>query len=81
MVEMTEPRETHVLSRGNYLASQQPVSPRTPTALHPLDPNLPANRLGLARWLVCEDNPLVARVTVNRWWAEVFVQATISPSN
>jgi hypothetical protein len=78
MVEMDEPRKTRVLSRGNYLAPQQPVLPRTPTALHPLDPKLPANRLGLARWLVGKDNPLVARVTVNRWWAELFGRGIVA---
>jgi hypothetical protein len=78
MVEMDEPRQSHVLRRGNYLAPQQPVSPRTPAALHPLDAALPKNRLGLARWLVCEDNPLVARVTVNRWWAELFGRGIVT---
>jgi hypothetical protein len=72
MVEMDTPRTTHVLERGNYLSPKQQVTPRPPLALHPLDPQLPANRLGLARWLVSRDNPLAARVVVNRWWAELF---------
>lgn len=72
MVELDQPRETFVLKRGNYLAPGTPVSSRTPRSLHAMAPGQPANRLGLARWLVSRDNPLVARVTVNRWWAELF---------
>jgi hypothetical protein len=49
------------------------VQPATPKALHPFNSSYgPANRLGLARWLVSRENPLVARVTVNRWWSEIF---------
>ncbi|TWU06355.1 PSD1 and planctomycete cytochrome C domain-containing protein [Stieleria varia] len=72
MVEEPEPRETFVMLRGDYLSPGDPVSPGTPASLHPLDDDMPANRLGLARWLVDRDNPLLARVTVNRLWAQVF---------
>ncbi|MCB1092168.1 MAG: DUF1549 domain-containing protein, partial [Verrucomicrobiae bacterium] len=72
MVEMDESRETHVMTRGNYLAPAEKVGARTPAALHPLDPALPKNRLGFAKWLMDRENPLVARVTVNRWWNEIF---------
>jgi hypothetical protein len=72
MVEMPESRETHIMTRGNYLSPAEKVVPGTPETLHPLDPALPANRLGLAKWLVDPKNPLVARVTVNRWWAGLF---------
>ena len=47
------------------------MEPGTPEHLHPL-PAGPANRITLANWLVAPNNPLVARVTVNRWWAELF---------
>ena len=72
MVEMEEARDTHIMARGNYLSPEEKVSPGTPSILPPIDPSLPKNRLGFARWLVDEENPLVARVTVNRWWARIF---------
>ncbi len=72
MVELEEPRETRVMIRGDYLNPGNPVTPATPATLHPLDPEEPRNRLGLARWLVDQENPLLARVTVNRWWAELW---------
>jgi len=78
MVEMDQPRTTHMLKRGNYLTPGEEVSAGTPAMLHPLDPNLPKNRLGFAQWLVSPDNPLTARVTVNRWWAELFGQGIVT---
>lgn len=78
MSELPAPRATHILKRGNFLDPGEPVSPGTPAALHPLDPALPPNRLGLARWLVSSENPLVARVVVNRWWAEFFGRGLVA---
>ncbi|KAA5547339.1 DUF1553 domain-containing protein [Roseiconus nitratireducens] len=78
MVEQPESRETFVMRRGDYLSPGEPVSPGTPSALHPADADLPPNRLGLARWLVDPDNPLLARVTVNRFWAEVFGRGIVA---
>ncbi len=72
MVEMEEPRETHIMDRGHYLSPKEKVEPGTPARLHLLDPALPKNRLGFAKWLMDRENPLVARVTVNRWWARLF---------
>ncbi len=73
MQELSTPRETFILDRGNFLTPGAAVAPRTPEALHPFRTDRPQpNRLDLARWLVDRENPLVARVTVNRWWAELF---------
>jgi hypothetical protein len=72
MVELDEPRTTRVMERGNYLSPADEVSPDTPGHLPAFSAQLPRNRLGLARWLVDRDNPLTARVHVNRLWAEIF---------
>ena len=62
----------HILFRGMYDQPKDPVSPATPAVLPPMPDSLPRNRLGLARWLMHDSNPLTARVTVNRFWQEVF---------
>jgi hypothetical protein len=72
MEEMKEPRPTHLLMRGAYDKPGETVTAATPAVLPPLREGQPANRLGLARWLVDERNPLTARVTVNRVWQSVF---------
>jgi hypothetical protein len=71
MRELDTPRASHVFLRGNYLDVGESVEPGVPAVLHSL-PGGPLNRLTLGRWLVSRDNPLAARVTVNRWWAEFF---------
>jgi mono/diheme cytochrome c family protein len=68
----------HVLYRGMYDQPREKVIADTPSALPPMDPALSHNRLGLARWLVDERNPLTARVTVNRFWQEVFGAGMVS---
>ena len=72
MEEMEDPRETAVLDRGDYRNRGEKVPPGVPSALPPLPPDVPANRLGLAKWLVRPDHPLTARVTVNRYWQMYF---------
>jgi hypothetical protein len=72
MQEMPQAPEAYVLFRGEYDKRRDKVGPGTPKALHPMPPDLPRNRLGFAQWLLREDNPLTARVTVNRYWQEVF---------
>ncbi|MEZ6112972.1 MAG: DUF1553 domain-containing protein [Pirellulaceae bacterium] len=65
-------RKTHVQFRGSYLDLGPEVSEGVPTAFHDLPDGVPANRLALARWLVDRDNPLTARVMVNRFWEQIF---------
>ncbi|MDA0919372.1 MAG: DUF1553 domain-containing protein [Planctomycetota bacterium] len=72
MREMETPRETHVLLRGQYDRPGERVEFGVPAALPPLTEETPPNRLGLARWLVSRENPLTARVTVNRFWRDIF---------
>jgi uncharacterized protein DUF1553 len=77
MQELSEPRSTHIFRRGDFLQPLAEVQPRTPGFLHaPLDG--PASRLTLARWLASPENPLIGRVTVNRWWAELFGRGIVS---
>jgi hypothetical protein len=61
-----------ILQRGQYDAPREVVPAGVPAALGALPPGTPANRLGLARWLVSPDNPLTARVFVNRLWEQFF---------
>jgi hypothetical protein len=74
--ELAKPRPSAVFIRGDYRSPGEPVTPGTPSVLHPHPPGS-GNRLTLARWLVDPSNPLVARVTVNRWWAEIFGQGIV----
>jgi hypothetical protein len=62
----------HVLDRGEYDKPKEKVTADTPAALPPFPEHLPRNRLGLAQWLLLPEHPLTARVTVNRFWQEVF---------
>ena len=70
--EDPSPPVTHILLRGNVRTPGEEVQPGVLSALHPLPKDAPPNRLGLARWLTSPENPLTARVVVNRWWMEMF---------
>jgi hypothetical protein len=72
MQEKPEQPMAYVLFRGEYDKRRDPVKPDTPHALPPMPPDLPRNRLGFAEWLLRPEQPLTARVTVNRYWQEVF---------
>ena len=72
MVEMKKPRETYVLVRGDYRNQTENVTPGVPSILPPFPKDVPANRLGLAKWLVDLSHPLTARVAVNRYWQMCF---------
>jgi len=65
-------RKTFVQLRGNWQALGDQVDEGVPTHLARWDEAYPKNRLGLARWIVSRDNPLTARVTMNRLWESVF---------
>ncbi|MFN0170406.1 MAG: PSD1 and planctomycete cytochrome C domain-containing protein, partial [Bryobacteraceae bacterium] len=67
-----EVRKTHIAIRGDWRDHGIEVQPATPAFLHPAPPGAPATRLTLARWLISRENPLTARVTVNRFWNELF---------
>ena len=72
MQERTEPAIAFILFRGEYDKRRDQVSPGTPAALPPMPADLPRNRLGLAQWLLRPEHPLTTRVTVNRFWQELF---------
>jgi hypothetical protein len=72
MEEMSTPRDAFVLLRGEYDKKGAKVSRGVPAAFPPLPKDAPNNRLGFAQWLVAKENPLTARVAVNRHWQMLF---------
>ena len=72
MNERESPAEAYLLFRGEYDQRRDKLAPATPKIFPPLPAGAPANRLGLADWLLRPDHPLTARVTVNRYWQELF---------
>ncbi len=72
MQDMPSPRDTFVLIRGEYNKKGEKVQAGVPAFLPPLPQSAPANRLGLAQWLVDSAHPLTARVAVNRYWQLFF---------
>jgi len=76
--ELPKPRVTKLLHRGEYDQPQgEPLHPGVPAALGMLPKDAPANRLGLAQWLVSPEQPLVARVLVNRIWQRTFGEGIV----
>lgn len=65
-------RPTYIHHRGEFLQAREKVEPGVPKCLPPLPPQAPRNRLGLAQWLVSRQNPLTARVVMNRAWQAFF---------
>jgi hypothetical protein len=80
MQERPTPAMAYTLFRGEYDKRRDPVTPNTPASLPPFSADYPKNRLGFARWLLEPDHPLTARVTVNRFWQELFGTALVRTS-
>ena len=79
MKELPKDKErfTYVFDRGNWMVRGERVEPDVPLSLPALPEDAPRNRLGLANWLVSPENPLTARVTVNRFWEQLFGQGIV----
>jgi hypothetical protein len=75
----TEPT-AYILFRGEYDKRRDPVKAATPAVLPPMPADLPRNRLGFAQWLLRPEQPLPARVTVNRFWQELFGTGIVKTS-
>ena len=79
--EREEPRQTHLLIKGDFTRPDAPVGPGVPSVLHPLVKKGIPNRLDLARWIVSEKNPLTARVLMNRLWQQYFGVGIVQTEN
>lgn len=80
MKDMDTVRKTYILSRGNYDQHAEEVTAGTPAAVMAYPDSLPKNRLGLTKWLFHPQNPLTARVYVNRVWQEIFGRGIVKSS-
>lgn len=80
MQEKEERRPTYILERGEYNAHGEEVFPNTPESVLPMPEDLPRTRLGLAQWVTSPENPLTARVTVNRFWQNFFGRGLVATS-
>jgi uncharacterized membrane protein len=74
-------RITRVMQRGDFRNPAEEVPPNVPAVLPPMTEGGPRDRLGLAHWLVSAENPLTARVTVNRLWQEHFGRGIVETSD
>jgi hypothetical protein len=81
MRELPTPRPAYVLKRGEYDQRGARVTADTPSALPRFPADLPRNRLGLARWLTDPSHPLLARVTVNRFWQSLFGRGLVKTAD
>ncbi len=81
--ERKQPRESHVFIKGDFTRLGDVVTPGVPAMLHALkaSPGRMPNRLDLAQWIVDPENPLTARVTVNRIWQEYFGRGIVETEN
>ena len=81
MQDSVDTRQAFILNRGAYDKPTTPVKTETPAAVLSYPDDLPRNRLGLANWLTLKENPLTARVVVNRLWQQLFGNGIVSTSN
>jgi mono/diheme cytochrome c family protein len=82
MQELSQPRKTQLFIKGDFTRPAEEVAPGTPSVLPKLQPTETApNRLDLARWLVSRDQPLTARVIVNRIWQHYFGKGLVVTEN
>lgn len=79
--ERAKPRESFVFIKGDFTRPGDPVTPGTLEILNPFPPVENPNRLDLARWIVDPQNPLAARVQVNRVWQQFFGQGLVATEN
>jgi hypothetical protein len=81
MADDPDPHRTFTHPKGDIKNNAVEVEPDTPSFLPPLKKDGPVNRLALARWLFSTENPLTARVAVNRYWQDLFGQGLVSTSD
>lgn len=81
MGDLPRSRPTFILNRGAYDAPGKQVEPGTPEAVLPMDEAFPGSRLGLVKWMFGKDNPLTARVFVNRVWQMHFGQGIVKTAD
>ena len=80
MEDRKEPRQAYILERGESTQQREKVSPNIPEWIAPPNKDAPPNRLGLAKWLVSSEQPLTSRVTVNRFWQQLFGTGLVKTS-
>ncbi len=78
LAKRSQTRTTRIFKRGDWKTPGDEVTPNTPSFLHPFPQTAPRNRLGLAQWIVDKNNPLTARVIVNRMWQQYFGQGLVT---
>ena len=81
MMQRSSPRMTHRFIQGNFTRPAEVVKPGVPSILHSFPRAETANRLDFARWVTSRNNPLMARVTVNRMWLHYFGKGIVVTEN